>query len=115
MIRTCSIVVGMHPDQATEPAIELALALGKPFAIVPCCVYSKECPKRRVIRQSGEDAGQATSYDAFLDYLQAKHPEITRGELDFEGKATVLFMHATSPKTTPNIGLKSSVDGSSTR
>ena len=33
-------VVALHPDQAAEPTLRLALALRKPCAIVPCCVYS---------------------------------------------------------------------------
>ena len=35
--RECSVVVGMHPDQATEPLVTLALAHGKPYAVVPVC------------------------------------------------------------------------------
>ena len=27
----CSIVVGMHPDQAAGPIVDMAIALGKPF------------------------------------------------------------------------------------
>jgi|EP01047_Picozoa_sp_COSAG01_P046661 hypothetical protein len=39
LLRGASIIVGMHPDQATEPIVAAALALGKPFAVVPCwCV-----------------------------------------------------------------------------
>ena len=43
----CRLIVGLHPDQATEAIVDLALAVGSPFAIVPCCVYSAEFPKRR--------------------------------------------------------------------
>jgi len=31
------LVVGMHPDEATEAIILAAKAAGKPFAVVPCC------------------------------------------------------------------------------
>ncbi len=30
-----------HPDQAAGAMVEFALRAGKPFACVPCCVYSK--------------------------------------------------------------------------
>ena len=40
IVRNCSIVVGMHPDQAAEHIVDFALAMGKPFAVIPCCVYS---------------------------------------------------------------------------
>lgn len=51
----CDVVVGMHPDQATEPIVDFALAAGKPFAIVPCCVFPRENPRRRV-RRTREEA-----------------------------------------------------------
>ena len=38
VLRDCSIVVGMHPDHPTESIVDFALATGKPFAVVPCCV-----------------------------------------------------------------------------
>ena len=44
--RDCSVVIGMHPDEATEPVVELALAAGKPFAVVPCCVFPESNPHR---------------------------------------------------------------------
>ena len=52
-----SVVVGMHPDQAAQvrsdifcyhvrqtcqAIIEFALANNKPFACIPCCVYSNQ-------------------------------------------------------------------------
>ena len=29
-IRSCSVIVGLHPDGATEPLVDLAIALSKP-------------------------------------------------------------------------------------
>jgi hypothetical protein len=43
----CDVLVGMHPDQATEPIIDAALALGKSFAVVPCCVFPDLFPDRQ--------------------------------------------------------------------
>jgi hypothetical protein len=37
----CSLLVGMHPDEATEIIIDTALKFNKPFAVVPCCVMSR--------------------------------------------------------------------------
>ena len=42
------IIIGMHPDQATEPIIDMALKYQKPFAVVPCCVFAHENPHRRL-------------------------------------------------------------------
>ena len=38
----------MHPDQATEGIMAFAKAHGKPFAIVPCCVFPALFSDRRV-------------------------------------------------------------------
>ena len=46
-IRNCSIVVGLHPDEATEAIVDLALKWGKPFAVSPCCVMTKVFPHRK--------------------------------------------------------------------
>ena len=34
LLRDCSVLVGMHPDQASEAIVDVAIALGKPFALV---------------------------------------------------------------------------------
>ena len=49
-IARCDVLVGMHPDQATEPVVDAAIALGKPFAVVPCCVFPELFPDRRTPR-----------------------------------------------------------------
>lgn len=82
----CSAVVAMHPDQATEFAVDLALALDVPFAVVPCCVYASDFPRRRL-----PDGRRVTSYDDFLDYLAAKDPAIQIATLPFEGKNKVVY------------------------
>jgi hypothetical protein len=40
-LRGAGLVVGFHPDSATEPAVDLALELQVPFAVVPCCVFPR--------------------------------------------------------------------------
>ena len=34
----------MHPDQATEAIVDCAIELGRPWAIVPCCVFPHSYP-----------------------------------------------------------------------
>ena len=38
----CSCLIGMRPDKATDAIVDIgrALALRKPFAIVPCCIFA---------------------------------------------------------------------------
>jgi len=86
LVRDSVLVVSMHGDQATEPAIDFALETGKPFAVVPCCVYSREFPKR-----VGPKGGHVRAYGEFIDYLLAKDTGIKAVELDFEGKNILLY------------------------
>lgn len=48
-----SLVVACHPDQATDPALDYALEAALPFAIVPCCVFPRLFPHRRLLRGGG--------------------------------------------------------------
>lgn len=82
----CSVVIGLHPDSATEAIVDYALSCGKPFAVVPCCVFCKLFPGRRA-----PDGQAVRSYAQFVDYLQAKSPSIQRKELDFAGRNVVLW------------------------
>ena len=63
-VESCSILSGMHPDQATEPILGLAAHLEKDFAILPCCVMPSLFPKRRYQNQP------VRSYRVFCHYLQ---------------------------------------------
>eukprot|EP01089_Gocevia_fonbrunei_P010997 TRINITY_DN24040_c0_g1_i1.p1 TRINITY_DN24040_c0_g1~~TRINITY_DN24040_c0_g1_i1.p1 ORF type:complete len:351 (+),score=53.81 TRINITY_DN24040_c0_g1_i1:33-1085(+) len=57
-----SILIGMHPDEATQPILEYALAHDKPFAIVPCCVFPNLFPR------SLENGKQVVEYDDFVTW-----------------------------------------------
>ena len=64
MLHDCTVIIGMHPDQAAGPIVEFAVAFNKSFAVVPCCVYSDEFSKRKL--QNGK---RVTSYDDLCQYL----------------------------------------------
>jgi len=87
-VRDCSIIVGMHADQATEHLVEFALRNDKAFALLPCCIYSRQFPTR--VSRTGE---LVTTYAQFVEYLIAKDPlgRIRAVELDFEGKNILLY------------------------
>jgi hypothetical protein len=94
LMADCSAVVGLHPDQATEAIVDFAVKQRKPFAVVPCCVFASgtranASTKRRIAR--GEAEARSMSFEAWLDYLQAKHPAVKRSFLPFEGKNCVLW------------------------
>ena len=66
--------------------VDAALALGKPFAVVPCCVFPELFPDRR-----RRDGAEVREYVDFVEYLRAKDPEIRIGYLPFEGRSRVLY------------------------
>lgn len=104
----CSLVIALHPDEATEAAVRFAVNRRKPFAVVPCCVYSRIFPERRLRvdapsadthRSAGGDEPPAaryqpvTTYEDLLAYLQQMHPAIKRAVLPgCGGKSTVLYV-----------------------
>ena len=71
LLENASLLVGLHPDQATEAIVDVALSLGIPFAVVPCCVFPKLFPQRRLT--SGQ---RVKNCGGSLRYLRAKHVDI---------------------------------------
>lgn len=86
-ITECSIIVGLHPDQASGVMIDLAILLQKPFVIIPCCVYGKQFPKRKLL-----DGTRVRTESQLVQWLQEKHPNIKRSIVPFEGKNTILWL-----------------------
>ena len=90
----CSVVLGMHPDQATDAIVDFALERGKPFAVVPCCVYSREFPARRrpATPENPRGGGAVTTHAHLVQYLLAKAPGTCRtATLPFGGMNTVVY------------------------
>ena len=73
------LVLGLHPDEATEPLVDLALANSINFAVIPCCVFSPLFPHRRLRNHE-----EPVSYEAFCDYLceKSSHIESEQGQND---------------------------------
>lgn len=86
LLSSCGLVVGLHPDQATEGLVDFCLATGTPFAVVPCCIYTKQFSKRKLA-----NGKQVRTVDQLVDHLMEKHPGIRSEKLNFQGKNTVLF------------------------
>ena len=90
----CSVVVGLHPDQATDAAVDFALAHGKPFAVVPCCTYARDFPHRRLPPGPGrpKGGGPVTTHAHLVEYLLAKAPGVIKSEtLPFDGNNVVVY------------------------
>merc|ERR1712107_631060 len=85
--RSCKLVVGLHPDQATGEIAELATHLGVPWAVVPCCVYSGSFPQRRL--HSGE---RVRTHAQLISWLCEKYVNARVASLDIDGKNQVVFV-----------------------
>ncbi|EGD75894.1 hypothetical protein PTSG_00604 [Salpingoeca rosetta] len=85
-VLSASVVVGLHPDQAAEHLVKFALRHRKPFAVVPCCVYAREFPTRRL-----PNGKRVHTHLQLVEYLQSLAPGIVRVELPFEGKNVCLY------------------------
>ena len=111
LLLSCSVVVGMHPDEATEPLVDFAIQLKKPWAVVPCCVFAHQFPGRTLKlpesqpvdsgtgsdSQSQGSAGRVVqSYEDFVRYLEQKSPEARTVFLPFHGKNQVVYMPASA-------------------
>lgn len=103
-LERCTAIVGIHPDQATEPIVDAALAFNKSFAVLPCCVFANENPHRSVPNPSyvpGRECNEedqttharipVRTYEQLVQYLLAKDPSICVAHLGFEGRNTVLY------------------------
>ena len=94
-----SILIGLHPDQATEIIVDIALKLNKPFAIIPCCVFANDFPHRKLKRKKTGNVEnnteyeeiQVSSYEQFIEYLCEKDKNIQKTFLPFEGKNLLLY------------------------
>ena len=87
LLRGASCVVGLHPDEATELIVDVALKHGRPFAVVPCCVFPRLFPHRPRVRTTAD----------FCDFLLRKAPGLEAGFLPVEGRNKVIFRRAAAP------------------
>jgi len=85
LAKKCSACVGMHADQATEAIVDFGLATGKPFAVVPCCVFPQMFPDRRTKKKNKP----VRSYKEFCEYLEDKGAKLAK--LDFPGRNVVVY------------------------
>jgi len=51
LLHSIRLVLGFHPDQATEACLDLADILQVPVCIVPCCVFPSEFPHRTILEE----------------------------------------------------------------
>ena len=74
LFQQASALVALHPDEATDAIVDLAVAYRIPFAVVPCCVYSRLFPHRRRRRQ-GHGNNQQEQHKQQQERPQGKDPQ----------------------------------------
>ena len=105
-ILQAKLIVGYHPDQATDACFTLAQLLKIPVCVVPCCVFPSEFPNRRLYDTAvSPDCDEVDclsgrpveKYDDLIQYLRQQYPYLEVDTLDFPGTTTarriVLYTH----------------------
>lgn len=87
LLQDCSAIIALHPDEATDSIVDMAVKKRVPFAIMPCCVFSRLFPDRRV----PDSAQPVRTYDELIEYLVAKDVAIQKTVLPFEGANIALW------------------------
>ena len=92
LLAGCTAIVALHPDEATEAAVDAAVARRVPFVVVPCCVFARLFPARHT--PSGTPVRNRAE---LIEHLRAKHPAIRTAQLPFGGANTVVFATFAEP------------------
>jgi len=75
----------MHPDEATDAIIDLAMQNNKPWMVCPCCVFPKTfkrtLPSGKAVRKYGE----------LCEYIKNMSDDVQEATLDFEGRNKVFY------------------------
>ncbi len=94
------LIVGYHPDQATDACFELAQLLNIPVCVVPCCVFPSQFPHRRLWEDNDDDDDEnderrgkpVEKYDDLIQYLRQQYPYLQTDALEFPGTTTARRM-----------------------
>jgi hypothetical protein len=91
VMRRCSLIIGLHADGATEAIVDAALLYGKPFCVVPCCVFPSLFPQRFVVAEDGVSPVPVRTHEQFCAYLLGKDPRFRQSTLPFEGRNVCIW------------------------
>jgi hypothetical protein len=86
IINNASLIIGMHPDEATIDIVRTALKFKKSFAVVPCCVFPTLFPDRFL--SSGE---QVVDYSQLIKYISEMIGEHEVHHLNIQGRNKVIY------------------------
>ena len=80
--------------QATDAIVEFAALHTKPFAVVPCCVFSRRFHHRRLLRKGAEPEAPVNEIGELVQWLVQLGGQGTQTQyLPFEGRNQVVYKH----------------------
>jgi hypothetical protein len=97
LLRQASALIALHPDEATADIVQAAVKYRIPFMVVPCCVFARLFPDRRM-----SNGGPVSTYEDLLEYLQKMDASIQRSSLPLEGRNIVLWSTFEGVNTSTN-------------
>ena len=86
LIKGCSLIVGMHPDEATVDIVDVALSKKINFAVVPCCVFHKKFPDRKL-----KNGKEVVEYPDIIQFILEKDPDLKTDFLNIKGRNKVIY------------------------
>ena len=86
LTKGCSLIIGMHPDEATVDIVDVALAKKINFAVVPCCVFHNKFPDRKL--KSGKEV---VEYPDIIQFILEKDSSLKIDFLNIKGRNKVIY------------------------
>ena len=86
LIKGCSLIIGMHPDEATVDIVDVALNKKINFAVVPCCVFHNKFPDRKL--KNGKDV---VEYVDLIQFILEKDDKLQTDFLNIKGRNKVIY------------------------
>jgi hypothetical protein len=93
-IQTCTAIIGMHADSATECIVNVALRHQIPFVVIPCCVFPNFFQQRVLLETDGSGTTAEVpvlSYEQFCEYLLRKDSRFQKDVLPFDGRNIAIW------------------------
>ena len=86
LIKGCSLIIGMHPDEATVDIVDVALAKKINFAVVPCCVFHNKFPDRKL-----KNGKEVVEYPDIIQFIMEKDDSLKIDFLNIKGRNKVIY------------------------
>eukprot|EP01059_Diplonema_ambulator_P013856 TRINITY_DN24556_c0_g1_i1.p1 TRINITY_DN24556_c0_g1~~TRINITY_DN24556_c0_g1_i1.p1 ORF type:complete len:386 (+),score=77.29 TRINITY_DN24556_c0_g1_i1:661-1818(+) len=97
LLQAASCIAGVHPDEATDDIVTLALDHNKAFFVVPCCVFPTKFPHRKL--PTGEPVTTTSDLIQYLASLcAARGRTAATATLPFQGANKVLYSLPSPPE-----------------